>query len=133
MNDKHENYLKETTKFLELTMKVHNFRSKLEAMAFITDIFEKFLVKEMKDNPADFMSEYFNKWTWNKVNKMIFTKEDLKKYTNEFGDLNLEGTNITRLPDNLSVGGYLDIEGTNIMRLPENLNVGGGVYGLIKQ
>lgn len=30
------------------------------------------------------------------------------------GSLDLEGTNITELPDNLTVGGYLDLRGTNI-------------------
>ncbi len=41
------------------------------------------------------------------------------------GSLDLEGTGITSLPDNLSVGGYLDLEGTGITSLPDNLSVGG--------
>ena len=43
-------------------------------------------------------------------------------------DLYLRGTNITSLPDNLSVGGWLDLEGTNITSLPDNLSVGGTIY-----
>ncbi|MFP1901470.1 leucine-rich repeat domain-containing protein [Lonsdalea quercina] len=41
------------------------------------------------------------------------------------GDLDLRGTGITSLPDNLSVGGYLDLEDTSITSLPDNLSVGG--------
>ena len=42
------------------------------------------------------------------------------------GDLNLYNiTDITKLPDNLSVGGFLDLVGTNISELPDNLSVGG--------
>ena len=44
------------------------------------------------------------------------------------GYLDLEGTHITSLPDNLTVGGYLDLEGTQITSLPENLTVGGALY-----
>ncbi|WP_051983882.1 hypothetical protein [Pectobacterium wasabiae] len=45
------------------------------------------------------------------------------------GDLSLLGrTDITSLPENLSVGGYLDLEGTGITSLPENLSVGGSLY-----
>ena len=43
------------------------------------------------------------------------------------GSLDLLGTNITSLSDNLSVEGYLDLEGTNITSLPDNLSVGGGL------
>ena len=39
--------------------------------------------------------------------------------------LNLRGTTITSLPDNLSVGRSLDLEGTKIISLPDNLSVGG--------
>ena len=44
--------------------------------------------------------------------------------------LDLEGcTGITALPDNLTVGGYLDLEGcTGITALPDNLTVGGSLY-----
>ena len=44
------------------------------------------------------------------------------------GDLDLRGTGITSLPDNLTVGGYLDLEGcTGITSLPDNLTVGGSL------
>jgi hypothetical protein len=44
------------------------------------------------------------------------------------GYLDLQGTGITALPENLTVGGYLDLQGTGITALPENLTVGGYLY-----
>ncbi|MFP9521275.1 hypothetical protein AB6D43_14030, partial [Pectobacterium brasiliense] len=44
------------------------------------------------------------------------------------GSLDLRGTGITSLPDNLSVGGSLDLRGTGITSLPDNLSVGGSLY-----
>ncbi len=41
------------------------------------------------------------------------------------GSLDLRGTGITALPDNLTVGGSLDLRGTGITALPDNLTVGG--------
>ena len=40
------------------------------------------------------------------------------------GDLNLSNTPITTLPDNLTVGGWLDLSNTPITSLPDNLTVG---------
>ena len=42
--------------------------------------------------------------------------------------LDLGGTGITSLPENLKVGGSLYLEGTGITSLPENLKVGGSLY-----
>ena len=44
------------------------------------------------------------------------------------GSLDLRRTNITELPENLTVGWSLDLEGSNITQLPENLTVGGSLY-----
>ena len=44
------------------------------------------------------------------------------------GSLYLSGTQITSLPDNLTVGGGLDLSGTQITSLPDNLTVGGSLY-----
>ena len=41
------------------------------------------------------------------------------------GTLDLSNTNIATLPDNLTVGGTLDLSNTNITSLPDNLTVGG--------
>ena len=43
------------------------------------------------------------------------------------GSLYLRGTQITSLPDNLTVGGWLDLRGTQIASLPDNLTVGGSL------
>jgi hypothetical protein len=44
------------------------------------------------------------------------------------GDLNLSYTQITSIPNNLTVGGNLDLRNTPITSLPDNLKVGGGLY-----
>lgn len=44
------------------------------------------------------------------------------------GSLNLYNTAITSLPDNLVVSGNLDLRGTAITSLPDNLVVGGSLY-----
>ena len=44
------------------------------------------------------------------------------------GSLDLRGTGITALPDNLTVGGGLYLSGTGITALPDNLTVGGSLY-----
>ena len=43
------------------------------------------------------------------------------------GSLYLQGTQITSLPDNLTVGGSLYLRGTQITSLPDNLTVGGSL------
>jgi len=40
------------------------------------------------------------------------------------GDIDLRGTGITTLPDNLTVGESLDLCGTGVTALPDNLTVG---------
>ena len=44
------------------------------------------------------------------------------------GDLDLRNTQITALPDNLTVDGGLYLSNTQITALPDNLTVGGGLY-----
>jgi len=44
------------------------------------------------------------------------------------GSLDFEGTQITSLPDNLSVGRGLWLKGTQITSLPDNLSVRGMIY-----
>ena len=55
------------------------------------------------------------------------TLEHAQKMMDEHGNLDLSGTNITSLPDNLTVGGSLYLSGTNITSLPDNLTVGGSL------
>ena len=47
---------------------------------------------------------------------------------NVIGSLNLQGTKITSLPDNLTVGGSLYLGGAAIASLPDNLTVGEDLY-----
>ena len=60
---------------------------------------------------------------------MKLTLEEAKAMMdrNNDGWLDLRGTEITALPDNLTVGGGLDLSGTEITALPDNLTVGGGL------
>ena len=51
-----------------------------------------------------------------------------KEVTKVIGSLDLEGTRITSLPDNLRVEGYLDLRNTPITSLPDNLRVKGNLY-----
>ena len=44
------------------------------------------------------------------------------------GSLDLRGTNITALPEGLSVGCSIYLSRTNITALPEGLSVGGSIY-----
>ena len=54
--------------------------------------------------------------------KLNITEEWLRS---KDGSLDLRGTGITSLPDNLTVDGWLDLSGTGITSLPDNLTVGG--------
>ena len=44
------------------------------------------------------------------------------------GDLDLQGTDVTKLPEGLGVGGNLCLQGTNIAKLPKDLWVVGNLY-----
>ena len=60
---------------------------------------------------------------------MTYTKQQLEEKMKESGGwLYLSGTQITALPDNLTVGGGLDLRNTQITALPDNLTVGGWLY-----
>ena len=67
--------------------------------------------------------------------KLIDLKDELRLTTAQAqgkeaipGSLYLENTQITSLPDNLTVGGYLNLENTQITSLPDNLTVGTSLY-----
>lgn len=57
-----------------------------------------------------------------KLKPAILTIRDGRPYYD--GSLDLSGTQITVLPDNLTVGGYLDLEGTGIINYPIVYNCG---------
>ena len=54
-------------------------------------------------------------------------KRTLAELRSVSGGLDLRGTPITSLPEDLKVGGYLDLSYTPITSLPEGLKVGGRV------
>lgn len=58
---------------------------------------------------------------------MKLSFEQAKTLMDCYGNLDLRGTGITSLPDNLTVGGWLGLSGTRITSLPDNLIVGGGL------
>ena len=58
---------------------------------------------------------------------MTYTIEELENMKDEYGSLYLRGTQITALPENLTVGGSLNLGDTPITALPENLTVGGNL------
>jgi len=61
--------------------------------------------------------------------KLIYAPETIEKEDLDVeGDLDLEDTKISSLPDNLTVGGYLNLYKTKISSLPDNLTVGGSLY-----
>ena len=60
--------------------------------------------------------------------KTKYTLEEMNKMMQENGGyLDLRGTQITALPEGLTVGGSLDLRGTQITALPEGLTVGGSL------
>ena len=58
---------------------------------------------------------------------MKLTLEMAQKMMDDDGNLDLSGTSITTLPDNLTVGGNLYLRGSSITTLPDNLTVGGNL------
>ena len=59
---------------------------------------------------------------------MDYTKQELEEMMKENGGwLDLSGTQITSLPEGLTVGGSLYLSGTLITSLPEGLTVGGSL------
>ena len=58
---------------------------------------------------------------------MEYTIEQLKEMMDDDGSLYLSGTQITSLPENLTVAGSLYLSRTPITSLPENLTVGGSL------
>ena len=65
-----------------------------------------------------------------KKNYLIATQKKIQQYIKDGskGNLNLRGTPIASLPDNLKVGGGLDLSDTSITSLPDSLKVDGNLY-----
>ena len=59
--------------------------------------------------------------------KKLTLEQAQKMMENNSGSLYLNGTPITALPDNLTVGGWLDLRETQITALTEKQTVGGSL------
>ena len=64
------------------------------------------------------------------ANFLIATNKKIEQYIKDGGkgDLDLENTPITSLPNSLTVGGYLNLQSTPITSLPNDLKVRGSLY-----
>jgi len=65
-----------------------------------------------------FIKEYLSNHNYEIINGVLYIK----------GCLNLGGSNVKSLPDNLSIETFLSIRRTNISKLPNNLTTGSGLY-----
>ena len=77
----------------------------------------------------DLLPKWFDKDECEKRTRTAISKRFPKGFPSDFiGNLDLVGTQITKLPENLKVGGDLYLRGTQITKLPDNLTVGGDLY-----
>lgn len=60
--------------------------------------------------------------------KKLTLEQAQKMMENNSDNLDLSGTQVSALPDNLIVGGWLDLSDTPITVLPDSLTVGGSLY-----
>ena len=83
----------------------------------------KEIIKEEIDGPGIFVPRGIE---GRKEKKTMMDYKKIQDYikNGSKGDLDLENSQITKLPDNLQVGGYLDLEKSQITELPNNLTVG---------
>ena len=87
-------------------------------MIKLTDLLENDILKPRR-SPEERQKNY-----------KISTQKKIQKYIKDGGkgDLDLSGTPIEKLPDNLKVGGYLDLMDTPIKKLSDNLQVGSDLF-----
>ncbi|MFA5634226.1 MAG: hypothetical protein WC973_03690 [Candidatus Dojkabacteria bacterium] len=85
---------------------------------------------EDKENKSSETSEENKQdsFDWNSEDAKILAKKGITKDNPVVkGNLDLYGSSITSLPENLKVGGYLDLSNTPITSLPKGLEVGGSL------
>ena len=83
-------------------------------------------IYKFHSNPDELIGYTDRDWVFgDEVEKLILQGKEVTKV---IGNLNLHGTPITALPDNLKVGGNLWLSGTKITSLPDNLKVSGNLY-----
>jgi len=83
-------------------------------------------IYKFHSNPDELIGYTDRDWVFgDEVEKLILQGKEVTKV---IGDLDLGGTQITALPDNLTVQGALYLSGTKITSLPDNLKVSGDLY-----
>ena len=83
-------------------------------------------IYKFHSNPDELIGYTDRDWVFgDEAEKLILQGKEVTKV---IGDLDLDGTPITALPDNLTVHGSLDLNGTPITALPDNLKVGGNLW-----
>ena len=83
-------------------------------------------IYKFHSNPSELIGYTDRDWVFgDEAEKLILQGKEVTKV---IGDLDLDGTPITALPDNLTVHGSLDLNGTPITALPDNLKVGEDLY-----
>ena len=83
-------------------------------------------IYKFHSNPDELIGYTDRDWVFgDEVEKLILQGKEVTKV---IGDLDLGGTQITALPDNLTVQGALYLNGTPITALPDNLTVRGTLY-----
>ena len=83
-------------------------------------------IYKFHSNPSELIGYTDRDWVFGDEAKELILQG--KEVTKVIGDLDLDGTPITALPDNLTVHGSLDLNGTPITALPDNLKVGEDLY-----
>ena len=83
-------------------------------------------IYKFHSNPDELIGYTDRDWVFgDEAEKLILQG---KEVTEVIGDLYLSGTQITALPDNLTVQGALYLSGTAITALPDNLTVHRDLY-----
>ena len=83
-------------------------------------------IYKFHSNPDELIGYTDRDWVFgDEAEKLILQGKEVTKV---IGDLDLDGTPITALPDNLTVHGNLYLDGTKITSLPDNLKVSGNLY-----
>ena len=83
-------------------------------------------IYKFHSNPDELIGYTDRDWVFGDEAKELILQG--KEVTKVIGDLDLDGTPITALPDNLKVGGNLYLGGTQITALPDNLTVHGDLW-----
>ncbi len=81
---------------------------------------------KLHSNPDELIGYTDRDWYFSdEAQELILQGKEVTKKV--IGDLDLAGTQIESLPDNLTVQGYLNLMVTQIQSLPDNLKVGGNL------